>query len=67
MKILANRLNRGIIQKVVGSHQNGFIKNRSILNNILDIDTILNQYQTTDQKGFLLFLDQGKVFDRVSY
>ena len=43
-KILANRLNKGIIQKIMGNHQNGFIKNRSILNNILDIDTILNQY-----------------------
>ena len=43
-KLLANRLNKGIIQKIIGNHQNGFIKNRSILNNILDIEAILEHY-----------------------
>ena len=66
-KILANRLNSGIIQKVVGNHQNGFIKNRSILDNLLDIDSILNYYNKENRKGSLLFLDQQKAFDRVDH
>ena len=51
----------------MGTHQNGFIKNRSILDNILDIEITMDHYNKQANKGALLFLDQQKTFDRVDH
>ena len=56
-KILANRLNNNIIQKIIESHQNSFVKNRSIINNLLNIEALLSHYDRKLNNGILLFLD----------
>ena len=43
------------------------MKKRSILNNLLDIDSIFKFNKISKLDGALLFLDQEKVFDRVDH
>lgn len=65
MKIVANRLNSRPLSRIIGNHQNGFISKRSIVDNILDIESIL--HSETSESSALLFLDQQKAFDRVEH
>ena len=67
MKVLANRLNNNILQKIISYCQNSFIKKRFKINNILDIDTIFSHSKQQEENSFLLFLDQEKAFDRISH
>ena len=66
MKIIANRLNQ-ICEDLVPHQQQGFIKNRSITDTALDIITTMRNQSDSSKQNWLLFVDQQKAFDRVSY
>jgi hypothetical protein len=66
MKILANRINP-ICDSIIGSVQQAFIKNRSIIDTTLDILTVLRNQNDQSKQHWLLLLDQQKAFDRVNH
>ena len=65
-KALALRLDR-VIHDLVHPDQTGFIKGRVIHDNVLLYRGIAGYLQRQQQPGAVLFLDQEKAFDRVSW
>jgi exonuclease III len=65
-KVLAQRLDR-VIDHLVHPDQTGFIRRRFILENVMAVRSIRQRCDRLGEKGVLLFLDQEKAFDRVSW
>lgn len=66
--VLANRLKMGIDQ-IISESQSGFIKDRSIHNNIRLVLDLLDYNDLIEglYKGFIFFLDFYKAFDSVEH
>jgi hypothetical protein len=67
MKIIANRLNKKILNTIIGSHQSGFCANRNILDAFLEYNMILENPNKIPTPSWLVFLDQKKAYDRVNH
>ncbi|XP_059301777.1 uncharacterized protein LOC132053678 [Lycium ferocissimum] len=66
-KVLSTRLN-SIVPSIISTNQSGFIKGRSITENILLAQEIIQDIEKTDEKGnVVLKLDMAKAYDRVSW
>ena len=66
VKILSNRLET-VIQSLIGTQQSGFVKGRSIHNNLRTTHEILVQLNKNNKPGVLAILDWEKCFDRAEY
>ena len=64
--IIANRLKEGITQ-IISKSQSGFIKGRSIHNNIRLVLDLLEYSDCIEDNGFILFLDFCKAFDSIEH
>lgn len=70
--LIANRLGT-VLNKYIGSHQTCSVKNRYIFENLITIETILENYQFKREDresmkgGIIMGLDMEKAFDRVEY
>ncbi len=64
--IFANRLKDGMSQ-IISETQSGFLKGRSIHNNIRLVLDLLDYSDRIDDDGFILFLDFCKAFDTVEH
>lgn len=64
--LLANRLKMGI-DKIISESQSGFIKERSIHNNIRLVLDLLDYNYLIEDKGLIFFLDFYKAFDSVEH
>src|SRR5439155_6824527 len=67
MKIIANRLNKKILNTIIGNHQSGFCANRNILDAFLEYNMILENPNKIPTPSWLVFLDQKKAYDRVNH
>src|SRR5947209_19063412 len=67
MKIIANRLNKKILDTIIGNHQSGFCANRNILDAFLEYNMILENPNNIPTPSWLVFLDQKKAYDRVNH
>ena len=56
MKVIANRLNL-ICDNIIPSHQQGFIRNRSITDTALDIITTMRNQKDSSKQHWMLFVD----------
>ena len=66
-KILAERL-KVVLPRIIHTDQNGFIKNRFLGNNILDVYSLMSLAdQAEDDNWVLLSLDIRKAFDSVNW
>ena len=63
-RILANRV-RPVINDILNPYQSSGCKNRSILNNALNLQNILMYAEHKDIPVALVSLDNEKAFDRV--
>ena len=65
-KAIANRLEETV--DLIGKQQNGFIKNRSIFNNILTTSEVISHLNRNwKESGVIVTIDFEKCFDRVSH
>lgn len=64
--IFANRLKSGITQ-IISDTQSGFLKGRSIHNNIRLVLDLIDYNNLIDNEGFILFLDFYKAFDMIEH
>lgn len=65
-KVLATRLKTGI-SKIISSTQSGFLKGRSIHNNIHLVLDLIDYNHLIKDDGFMLFLDFHKAFDSIEH
>ena len=65
-KVVANRLSP-ILNKIITPHQHGFIKGRSIYDNILAAMIGIDYAKLTNQECILLQLDLDKAYDRIGW
>ena len=65
-KAIANRLKQ-VLPKLIDNDQTGFVKGRSIAENIRLIDGIIKYTAENNIPGLLLFLDFEKAFDTVEW
>jgi len=65
-KTIANRVKR-VSPDIINNDQSGFLKGRSIAENILLIDGIINFAAENAKPGLLLFIDFEKVFDALEW
>ena len=65
-KVIATRLSP-ILGKVVTLHQHGFIKGRSIYDNILAAMVGIDYAKLSNQECVLLQLDLDKAYDRIGW
>ena len=65
-KILTNRI-KNIETDIINNLQSAGIKNKSIINNALNLKTIIDYIEEKDDKGILISIDQEKAFDRVEH
>lgn len=66
MRCWANRLGP-ILAKHIGNHQRGFIPGRDGRENIINVQLIMDLINARMDEGAILFLDQEKAFDMVSF
>ena len=66
MRCWANRLGPILADKI-GHHQRGFIPGRDGRDNIINVQLITDLLNARSEEGAILFLDQEKAFDMVSY
>ena len=64
--VLANRL-KSVINKLIHTDQNGYIKGRNIAYNIRLIQDVINYFENDNIEGAIIFLDFQKAFDTVSH
>lgn len=64
--VLAARLEEGI-SKIISTTQSGFLKGRSIHNNIRLVLDLIDYSHLINDDGFMLFLDFYKAFDSVEH
>ena len=67
MKIVANHLNKKILNTIIGNHQSGFCANRNILDAFLEYNMILENPNKIPTPSWLVFLNQKKAYDRVNH
>ena len=66
-EVLADRL-KLVLPQIIHTDQNGFIKNRFLGNNLLDVQTLIAlAEETQDDNSVLLSLDIEKAFDSVRW
>ena len=65
-KSIANRVKR-VLPDIINNDQSGFLKGRSIAENILLIDGIINFPAENTKPGLLLFIDFEKAFDTLEW
>ncbi|KAL9967304.1 hypothetical protein ACROYT_G025504 [Oculina patagonica] len=65
-KAIGNRIKR-VLPKIIDNDQSGFLKGRSIAENILLIDGIINFADNTNKPGLLMFVDFEKAFDSIEW
>lgn len=65
-KILTNRI-KNIETNIINNLQSAGIKNKSIINNALNLKSIIDYIEDKDDKGLLISIDQEKAFDRVEH
>ena len=65
-KALSNRMDT-VIPELVGPQQNGFIKGRSIVNNLSKTREIIAHLNRTKKAGVIAIVDFEKCFDRIEY
>ena len=63
-KSIANRIKK-VLPKIINNDQTGFLKNRTIGENIRLIDSIISYTSTKQIPGLLLFIDFEKAFDSI--
>jgi len=67
MRLWANRMGNLIVQKI-GHHQRGFIPGRDGRENVLNVQLIMDLINADiEGEGAMIFLDQEKAFDMVSF
>ena len=64
-KAISNRLE--MTTYVINQHQTGFVKNRSILNNIRKTMEIVANVKKSNKPGIIVTVDFSKCFDRIEY
>ena len=65
-KLIANRL-ESVIASLIGSQQTGFLKNRSIHQNILKTMEIISYLNRKNKPGIIAIIDFEKCFDRIEH
>ena len=65
-KMIANKMSP-ILNSIVSQHQHGFIKGRSIYDNILTAMVGMEYAQFSKQECVLLQLDLDKAYDRITW
>src|SRR5690606_37325917 len=65
-RVWADRLGP-ILAKKIGHHQRGFIPTRDGRENIINVQLIIDLINAKNEEGAVIFLDQEKAFDRVSF
>ena len=65
-KSIANRIKK-VLPKIINNDQTGFLKNRTIGENIRLIDSIIKYASTKQIPGLLLFIDFEKAFDSIEW
>lgn len=65
-KALAKRI-QSCIKEVVAEEQTGFIRGRSISDNLLTTRTVIDYTEATDQSAILLQVDYTKAFDLIRW
>jgi hypothetical protein len=65
-KVLALQLVKDI-EHLIHSDQAGFMRNRSILNQICLAQTIINYAEATEENGAIVALDQEKAYDKIKH
>ena len=65
-KVISNRL-ESVVQELIGPQQCGFIKNRSIFQNILRTKEVIAYTKKANIPGLIITIDFEKCFDRVEY
>ncbi len=65
-KVLASRL-KEVLPKIIHENQAGYVKGRSILDNIRTISDIMHYTKVNNIPGILLAIDFQKAFDSVSW
>ena len=66
MRIWANRLGP-ILANKIGHHQRGFIPGRDGRENIINVQLVIDLINARNEEGAIVFLDQEKAFDMVSF
>ena len=64
-KMISNRLETAA--ELIGKQQNGFIKGRSLVNNIAKTSEILAQMTRDQKQGVVALIDFEKCFDRIEH
>ena len=65
-KILTNRLKQ-INTNIINNLQTSGLMNKSIINNALNIENIINYIEENEEEALIISLDQEKAFDRVEH
>jgi hypothetical protein len=66
VKVLATRLQK-ILKSLINNDQNGFVKGRSIHNNIRLIEDVLRYVNDSNIPGIMLCVDYKKAFDTIEH
>ena len=66
MRVWANRMGP-ILAKRIGHHQRGFIPTRDGRENIINVQLLIDLINARNEEGAVIFLDQEKAFDMVSF
>ena len=66
MRVWANRLGP-ILADLIGEHQRGFIPGRDGRENVITAQLIIDLVNAKNEEGAVVFLDQEKAFDMVSF
>ena len=65
-KAIASRL-KAVLQNLIDNDQTGFLKGRSIAENICLINNVISYTETKNIPGLLLFVDFEKAFDTIEW
>lgn len=64
-KLLANRI-KPLLQKLISPAQEGFMKGRNTLDNVIQVEEALHSSHYRKEQGMLIKLDMSNAFDRVT-
>jgi len=65
-KVISNRI-KTVVNKLISELQTGAGKNKSILDNLINIDSIINYIEIKQLGAAIISFDQEKAFDRVEH
>ena len=66
MRVWANRMGP-ILAKRIGHHQRGFISTQDGRENIINVQLLIDLINAKNEEGVIIFLDQEKAFNMVSF